>query len=75
MQPSDLRAARKALKLNREAFAKAVGLSAISIARMETGAQPIKLTVALAVEALLSRAGLNSAVEGQSPGLSYRPRP
>jgi transcriptional regulator with XRE-family HTH domain len=65
MQPSALIEARKRLGLSRAALAKAIGMSTISVTRMELGTQPIKLVVKLAVEALEGRAGRSSAVQGQ----------
>lgn len=75
MTPTELKQAREALGMTQDALATALGLSRSAIARMEAGQSRIVKAIELAIEHLKGRAGLSSAVEGQSPDLGCWPRP
>lgn len=67
MTKDDLKQARKSLGMSQDQLAAALGLSRSAIARMEAGQSRIVKAIELAIEHLKGRAGLSSAVEGQSP--------
>lgn len=58
MTPAQLRAARAAIGLSQAELAERLGVSHRQLGRWERGQWPVPPAIALAVEALLQRAGL-----------------
>ena len=55
MTPEQFRATREALGLNQAELAEALDMTRENVNRFESGKRPIRLVLALAMEALLNR--------------------
>jgi DNA-binding XRE family transcriptional regulator len=54
MQPAELKALRKSVKMTQDQLADAVGLSRVTVGLMERGEAPIEKRTALAVRAVVA---------------------